>query len=133
MFTVHPKIPDEDRLTNDIISKTHDGYLAKEIIRKAESEGWKLDCPEGSDSILCGGNRLDTPVPVHKYNGEHANIAVSLSYQNFLGNNGLNMIGIKLGDDVIEPGEPLTVTVELEKISEDGKQPDQLTLNPFMR
>lgn len=131
MFNENPKITDEDRLTSEIISKTHDDYLSREIIRKVESEGWKLDCPKSSDSILCGGERLDTPVPVHKDNGERTHIAASFSYQHFFQNNGFNAVDVKLGNGVLKPGEPLTVTVELEKVAKESEQPAQLTLNPF--
>lgn len=121
MFNENPKIPDEDRLTSDIISKTHDDYLAKEIARKVESEGWITDCSQSADSILCGGERLGTLVPARKDNGERTRIAVSLSYQYFLHNNGVNMLDVKLGDSIIKPGEPLTVTVELEKIARESE------------
>lgn len=121
MFNEKPKITDEDRLTSDIISKTHDDYLAKEITRKVESEGWVTDCSQSADSILCGGERLGTLVPARKDNGERTRIAVSLSYQYFLHNNGVNMLDVKLGDSIIKPGEPLTVTVELEKIAKESE------------
>ena len=121
MFSENPKIPDEDRLTSDIISKTHDDYLAKEIARKVESEGWITDCSQSADSILCGGKRLDTPVPVHKDNGERTHIAASFSCQHFFRNNGFKAVDVMLGNGVIRPGEPLTVTVELEKIAKESE------------
>lgn len=121
VFNENPKIPYEDRLTSDIISKAHDDYLAKEIARKVESEGWMTDCSQSADSILCGGERLGTLVPARKDNGERTRIAVSFSYQYFLHNNGVNMLDVKLGDSIIKPGEPLTVTVELGKIAKESE------------
>lgn len=121
MFNAKPKITDEDRLTGDIISKTHDDYLSREINRKVESEGWKLDCPESSDSILCGGKLPDMPIPAHKDNGEHANIAVSFFYRYFFQENGFNVVDTRLGDGVLKPGEPLTVTVQLEKVAKESE------------
>lgn len=105
------EVTDEDRLTSAIEKSIPSDYVSKEVVNSFKKSGWEADCSNNKESLLCGGTKFDSVVPVHKENGEKADVTLTLNYDDFLSAN--NVDSINMDSRIVAPGKPLALTINV--------------------